>query len=105
MESARRAAMGTTTAPESKWLASDRIRRILHPRSATQILQMQLSMLSWLLSAHCEWLDRHQQGVADSRLICVRPGWRRFALWRDRGPFYFVPLMPGTTSAHGFLLS
>ena len=34
--------MGTTTAPERKWLASDRFRRILHPRSATQILQMQV---------------------------------------------------------------
>ena len=30
--------MGTTTAPERKWLASDRYRRILHPRSTTQIL-------------------------------------------------------------------
>ena len=47
MENARRVAMGTTTAPERKWLASDRYRRILHPRSATQILQMQL-LLIWI---------------------------------------------------------
>ena len=39
--------MGTTRAPERKWLASDKYRRILHPRSATQILQMQV-LLIWI---------------------------------------------------------
>ena len=117
MENARRVAMGTTTAPERKWLASDRYRRILHPRSTTQILLLliwispikvreiftfhHVLVPNWNLGAG-HWLKTLAQRMPKGRaFIDMVSPWQK-KLWVDLAPATLTSI--STMALYGYCL-